>query len=70
MISPDGELTLKHSALPQGCMPLWLPRIGLTMILDKCLDRVEWYGRGPQENYPDRKPAIKSSLFNYSEKNV
>ena len=70
MISPDGELTLKHSALPQGCMPLWLPRIGLTMILDKCLDRVEWYGRGPQENYPDRKTGYKIGVYSTTVKKM
>ena len=62
-VTSDGEITLRHVVNPQGRMPLWLPRIGLTMTLDKSLDRVEWYGRGPQENYPDRKTGYKTGIY-------
>ena len=31
------------------------PRIGLQIALNKNLENIEWYGRGPMENYPDRK---------------
>ena len=62
-INPDGEINLNHTVLPQGKMPLWLPRIGLTMTLDKSLDNIEWYGRGPQENYPDRKTGYKIGIY-------
>ncbi|MDR3261279.1 MAG: DUF4981 domain-containing protein [Tannerella sp.] len=62
-ITGDGEITLHHTVLPQGHMPLWLPRIGLTMTLDKRLNQVEWYGRGPQENYPDRKTGYKTGIY-------
>ena len=62
-ISADGEISLRHTVYPQGRMPLWLPRVGLTMTLDKSLDKVEWYGRGPQENYPDRKTGYKVGVY-------
>jgi len=32
-----------------------LPKLGLLMELDAGLEYVEWYGRGPHENYWDRK---------------
>ncbi len=32
-----------------------LPRIGLQMMLNPMFTDIEWYGRGPIENYPDRK---------------
>lgn len=32
-----------------------LPRIGLTLVLPSQFSEVEWYGRGPHENYADRK---------------
>jgi len=35
----------------------------LTMTLDKSLDRVKWYGRGPQENYPDRNTGYKTGIY-------
>ncbi|WP_277466424.1 glycoside hydrolase family 2 TIM barrel-domain containing protein [Parabacteroides sp. PF5-6] len=65
-ITADGEINIHHTILPQGRMPLWLPRIGMTMTLDKSLDQVQWYGRGPQENYPDRKTGYKVGVYNSS----
>ncbi|HJZ41835.1 MAG TPA: beta-galactosidase small subunit [Bacteroidales bacterium] len=44
-------------------MPAWLPRIGTAWILDRSLDQVQWYGRGPQENYPDRKSGYKIGRY-------
>jgi beta-galactosidase len=32
-----------------------LPRVGVTLVLQPGLDRLTWFGRGPHENYPDRK---------------
>ncbi len=37
-------------------LPL-LPRAGLEAVFEGCLERIEWFGRGPFENYPDRKKA-------------
>lgn len=34
-----------------------LPRIGRTFRLDKSFSKVTWYGRGPWENYCDRKDS-------------
>ena len=44
-------------------LPLWLPRVGMTLTLDERLNQVEWYGRGPQENYPDRKTGYKIGIY-------
>ncbi len=32
-----------------------IPRLGLRLTLPTELDRIAWYGRGPQENYVDRR---------------
>lgn len=32
-----------------------LPKFGMRMGLPDGYDNIEWYGRGPRENYPDRK---------------
>jgi beta-galactosidase len=58
-IRGNGEMTMEHTVIPNGNMPSWLPRMGVTWILDNSLDRVQWYGRGPEENYPDRKTGCK-----------
>ncbi len=59
----SGGMEIEHTVNPNGKMPKWLPRIGLTLVLDKDLDRVEWFGRGPQENYPDRKTGYRIGLY-------
>ena len=59
----DGTLVLDHKVHPQGHMPAWLPRIGLTISMDKSLREVEWYGRGPQASYPDRKTGYKMGIW-------
>jgi beta-galactosidase len=69
-ITGDGEIRLYHTVIPQGRMPLWLPRIGLTMTLGKSFDQVEWYGRGPQENYPDRKTGYKVGVYRSTVKDM
>ncbi|MBK1792414.1 glycoside hydrolase family 2 TIM barrel-domain containing protein [Persicirhabdus sediminis] len=55
----SGELLIDHQIdLPEklpsnGFGPL--PRLGLTLELNKSYDQLEWYGRGPHETYGDRK---------------
>lgn len=35
-----------------------LPRLALQASLDRSLENIVWYGRGPAENYQDRKDAV------------
>ena len=62
-IDADGTITVHHLINPQGEMPAWLPRIGVTMSLSSALDNVEWYGRGPQASYPDRKSGYRIGIY-------
>ena len=67
IITGDGQMTLRHRIKPEGrTMPLWLPRVGITMTLDNTLNQVEWHGRGPQENYPDRKTGYRVGVYHSS----
>ena len=50
----DGSIEIRNVLVPHGTMPPALPRIGLSWILDRDLERMEYYGRGPRENYIDR----------------
>ena len=57
-IALTGNLVLRAAAkLPE------LPRVGLKMALPEGFDRVQWYGRGPWENYRDRKTAAFVGLY-------
>ena len=52
--APDGVVTVKNYVTPHGTMPKALPRLGTTWKLDKSLENMAYYGRGPYENYIDR----------------
>ncbi|WP_010134271.1 glycoside hydrolase family 2 TIM barrel-domain containing protein [Ochrovirga pacifica] len=57
-ITGKGQITLKNKVIPKGGKSLEvLPRIGIKLGLAQGLEQVNWYGRGPQENYPDRKES-------------
>ena len=63
IVKGDGTLTLHHKVNPQGSMPAWLPRLGLTLMLDASLTQVDWHGRGPQSSYPDRKSGYRLGIW-------
>ena len=50
----DGAITVENVVTPHGTLPPALPRLGLSLKLDPALEQVEYYGRGPHENYVDR----------------
>ena len=43
-----------------------LPRLGLNIQLDKRFDQIKWYGKGPHENYWDRKTGAKLGIYSGS----
>ncbi len=51
----DGRVHTEIEGEPFGSLPDILPRIGVRFMTPKAEDSVSWYGRGWQENYPDRK---------------
>ncbi|WP_448780687.1 glycoside hydrolase family 2 TIM barrel-domain containing protein [Bacteroides congonensis] len=61
-IFSDGTIDLKSTFLPQGVLPE-LPRLGIALCLSPSYDTFIWYGRGPQDNYPDRKTSAATGLW-------
>lgn len=58
----DGTVaaTLAYDPVPElGDMPEY----GVMFKLDADLDRVEWYGNGPEETYSDRKKGAKLGIY-------
>lgn len=49
----------------QGTLPE-LPRLGIVLELPRNYQQVEWYGRGPWDNYPDRKASANIGLWQSS----
>ncbi len=60
----NGEMNIDLHGIPYGSqMPEILPRIGLEMTLPESMDQVGWYGRGPNECYPDCKEAGRMGVY-------
>jgi beta-galactosidase len=62
-ISGDGEIKLDCRVSSRGNMTKWIPKMGLQMELPKEFQEMEWFGRGPFENYPDRKTGAKTGIY-------
>ena len=56
-VTGAGEIRLSHRVDPRGRMRAlpYLPRIGISLGVPAAMQRFSWYGRGPTENYNDRK---------------
>ncbi|TDD29131.1 DUF4981 domain-containing protein [Kribbella turkmenica] len=52
----DGGVVLDLDVVPEGRFPEVLPRLGVTFELPK-VERVEWFGTGPNEAYVDTREA-------------
>ncbi len=54
-INNEGEVRVEADYQPMADdLPL-MPKFGMRMRVPSPFNQVEWYGRGPLENYPDRK---------------
>ena len=59
----DSSLFTFHSSLiPEGQLPP-LPCLGITLKLPKELQNIEYLGRGPWDNYPDRHAAALVDIY-------
>lgn len=62
-IRPDGAIQVTLHFIP-GKLPLGeMPRLGMRMILPAEYEQMSWLGRGPQENYADRKSGALIGLY-------
>ncbi|MCB0485486.1 MAG: DUF4981 domain-containing protein [Flavobacteriaceae bacterium] len=56
-INNKGELKIKEEMTASGIQSQYIPRFGMKFTMPESFDRVNWYGRGPFENYQDRNTA-------------
>ncbi len=56
IVSADGKVSVEQKAAIPDCFPI-IPRIGILFPLRAGLESVTWFGRGPWENYVDRKDS-------------
>ena len=62
LVLGNGYIHIKNEIIPFGEMPV-LPKIGILMTLPEQLESLTWFGRGPWENYPDRKTGSNIGLY-------
>ncbi|WP_434762008.1 beta-galactosidase [Vibrio fortis] len=61
----DGEVIVDVHVQAAKDLPS-LPRVGLTFSLKETPNSVAWFGRGPHENYPDRKSSAHIGRYQQS----
>ena len=61
-IGRDGAVAVDYQANLAKDLPE-MPRFGLKMQLPEGFDSVAWYGRGPWENYQDRKESAYLGIY-------
>lgn len=62
-IHPDGAVRVSMHFTPGKQALNEMPRLGMRMILPAEYERMSWLGRGPQENYADRKTGALVGLY-------
>ncbi len=58
----NGWIHIDNDVRPFGKLPP-LPKLGLLMTLPEQFENFTWLGRGPHENYPDRKSSADLGLY-------
>lgn len=51
---PSGQIAVSPTVRPRGSLPI-VPRIGMRCGIAAAMSDCTWFGRGPQENYEDRR---------------
>ena len=74
----DSKLNIIYKVRPNGAIQVTMgyevgnkqlpeiPRFGMRMVLPADYDQMSWLGRGPQENYADRKSGAAIGLYHAS----
>ncbi len=63
VMEPGGGLTVQARLRPLRADLPDLPRFGMEMILPPEFNQAAWYGRGPHENYSDRRESALVGMY-------
>ncbi|MGQ1889291.1 glycoside hydrolase family 2 TIM barrel-domain containing protein [Thermophagus sp. OGC60D27] len=69
IIHGDGSVTLKNRLSASTTEKSDIPRVGMVLLLPREFDQLTWFGRGPWENYVDRKASAFVGLYKSSVSN-
>ena len=62
-INGNGKVQVEAAYTPDSTNIPLMPKFGMRMKIPSKLDNISWYGRGPYENYPDRKTGYPIGLY-------
>jgi len=63
IIFGSGDIIIKNRFVPGSADLPEIPRFGMKMTLPDEFDYISWYGRGPHENYWDRKTGAAIGIY-------
>ena len=64
-VTPEGWIALNNE-IRVGEALKDLPRLGIGFAMTRGFERLEWFGRGPQESYSDRKSGVPMGRYSSS----
>lgn len=62
-LNGNGQLQVEATYTPLCDTIPFIPKFGMRVRIPESLNYIEWYGRGPYENYPDRKSGSLIGLY-------
>ena len=62
----NGDIQVEHSLQKHADAPDYVPRVGMQMAIPDDYNKISWFGRGPHENYWDRKTSAEVGQFSSS----
>lgn len=62
IVSADGTIMV-NSFISPSCTGTILPKIGFRLEMPAGMEQFEWFGRGPWDNYRDRKEACLPGIY-------
>lgn len=68
----DGRVRVSSHVIPRPALKecLSIPRVGMCLALEKSLYDIQYFGRGPFENYDDRKTAARMGVHKTTPKDL
>jgi beta-galactosidase len=61
-IRGDGVLKVAYSLQPNTALPN-IPKVGIQTGIARGYEQISWYGRGPMENYIDRRSGFQAAIY-------
>lgn len=62
-VYPDGKVHIQQNFTPLVKDLPDMPKIGMQMGVRRGLDNISWYGKGPMENYIDRRTGFMAGIY-------